>query len=141
MTVLKIIGIIVAIASIIKAISIFNSHCAGKFHFKFFSTSAFIVAALSVWICGGGYEWYKFSLANNEDTLNGIILMTLSLIILIGLIYYNFKKTNFLYGLIGTILQIGLFIPIACLSAPLIIVMVTALIIDDIRSAPIGVVK
>lgn len=141
MTVLKIISIILVIIFFIKMISIFNNHCEKKFNFKFFSTSSFIIAATSVALAGGGYEWYKYSLLNNGDTLNGIILISLSVIILCILVYHNYKKTNLLYGSLGTILQLGLFIPIAYIGMPLIILTLIAIIANGARVKPVRIVK
>lgn len=113
MTVLKIIGVIVALVAMGIGVISFNEHCDKKFSYRFFTKISFIAAAASIWALMAGHAWYTSSVDSGGDTLNGIVIMGIGAIILLGLVYFNFRMTNLLYGLGGSALQLGLFIPLA----------------------------
>ncbi len=112
MLVLSIIGTILAVIVIVGLCLYFNMHCNEKFSYYFLSRFSLSLIAISATLLLIGYEWYKYSLAEQGDTLNGIILMIIGVCIVLALLYLNIKSTNFIYGILGSILQLGIFLPL-----------------------------
>lgn len=117
MLVLKIIGGIVTIIAVIVAMLTFDNHCQEKFKYKFFTIISLVISAAGVLISYAGYSWYDSAVKSGGDILNGIIILSIGLIILTSLIYYNFKRTNLLYGVCGSAVQISVFGGIAYIGA------------------------
>lgn len=109
MLILQILGAITAAIALFWTLTWFNSHCNRKFGYKFLATKPFVASMAAALLIGGGHAWYQSSLKGGGDTLNGIILMIIGGIVGTVLVAYNFRRTNALYGLGGTILQIGIF--------------------------------
>ena len=109
MLVLKIIGAIVAILAIGCSLMAFNNHCNRKFSYSFFTKISFFVTAASLVLVLAGNSWRESATHSNGDILNGIIIMAIGVLMTLGLIFFNFKKTNLLYGTGGTLLQLSLF--------------------------------
>ncbi len=53
-------------------------------------------------------NWCNESLMNNGDVLNGLILMMIGGVITIGLMSYTIWKTNLIYAILITLLQLGI---------------------------------
>lgn len=56
-------------------------------------------------------------------------------------LYYNFKKTNMLYGIVGSTLQLGLFMPLAYVSTLLVVLMLLGVIFGKVGATPVRIVK
>lgn len=109
MLVLKILGVILIIAAVVFGLRFFNDHCDEKFSYRFFTASSFWATAGSLGLLLLGYWWRSKALESGGDALNGIVVMALGAIVAAGLVYFNFKKTNFVYGVGGSVLQISVF--------------------------------
>jgi len=113
MLVLKILGIAILLASVVTVLHLFNEHCDEKFSYRFLTIESFFATAtaLALWFAG---DWWRDSaLQSGGDTLNGVLIMSFGVIVILGLVYFNFKHTNFVYGVGGTVLQISLFSALA----------------------------
>lgn len=120
MIMLYIIGGIVGIGALWFAITWFNTHCDAKFGHQFFTKPILITLGIAGALCIFGLNWYMssakanpsgytiFHVIFNGDTLNGMILILLGLIIYIVIAVYNFKETNWVYGTFGTLIQFAL---------------------------------
>ena len=106
MLILKILEIIAFIAGVIVALHFFNEHCNKKFSHRFFTKKSFLatVGALALLITGN--LWRTNALQSGGDVLNGIVVMGIGILVALGLIYFNYKRTNFVYGVGGTVLQL-----------------------------------
>ena len=120
-TVLTIIGVVVLAGGIFFALMRFNVHCEENFNYKFFSMPSCIASAAATWLVWGGYEMYTAAAKSGGDIYNGIALVVIGLGLFCGLVFFNFKRTNLLYGVGGSVLQLSLFVPLAYLSVYLII--------------------
>ncbi|MHC5225871.1 hypothetical protein [Ignatzschineria sp. LJL83] len=111
---------VLAIALLWFAIKWFNEHCDEKFGHEFFTMPMLVVLGIAGGLCLFGSSWYSsaleennvgrtlFTIVLNGDTLNGLILMTLGILIYLVVAICNFRETNWIYGIIGTILQFGM---------------------------------
>ena len=70
---------------------------------------SFIPIAISYALLYFGNSWYYSALNKGTDTLNGIVLIFVGAILLLRMIYLNFKNTNFTIGFFGTIFQLSVY--------------------------------
>ena len=106
MLVLKIMGIVALIVGVIAALHFFNEHCNKKFSHRFFTTKSFWTTTSALALLIMGNWWRTNALQSGGDVLNGIVVMGIGVLIALGLIYFNYKRTNFVYGVGGTVLQL-----------------------------------
>lgn len=106
MLVLKILGFIAIVIIILILVGLMNDKYLEKFNFTIFSAPMVVgqvITGLSLFF---GKEWYFSAVAHNGDTLNGLVLGGLGIVIGISTIVYIYYMTNFIYGTIGTIVYI-----------------------------------
>ncbi|MDW8231349.1 MAG: hypothetical protein RMJ54_01060 [Roseiflexaceae bacterium] len=101
-----IIMVILFIFFIYMIIMLIDEHFEGKFDYNFVRTS--FVMTVAVLLMLSGLHWYNESLINNGDVLNGLILMMIGGVIAIGLLSYTIWKTNLIYAILITLLQLGI---------------------------------
>ena len=125
MTVLTIIGVIVAVILTYIAVLKFNEYTYAKYKYEFFAWWSFTLAAVSYISIYFGYEWYKEAVLKNGDILNGQLLMVFGFIALIIIIAKNISHSGIIIGIFGSafqlilyaILAVGGFIIALCLLA------------------------
>ncbi|OYQ77960.1 hypothetical protein B9T19_09295 [Ignatzschineria sp. F8392] len=118
MTVLIVLGVISGILLFMGAIYLFNQHCEDKFGYQFLTVGATGFLGIGAAIFYGGLKWYQSSLTGtgseflglevNRETLNGLVVMGLAIILYLFAAIVNYKETDWLYGTIGTALQFTL---------------------------------
>ncbi|MFY1027467.1 hypothetical protein CFY87_10015 [Actinobacillus seminis] len=133
MLVLQIIGGILAIAVVLFGLFALNKAYKERFDFAIFSTTLIAVEMIGVVFSAGGWLWYSNALEEKGDTLNGIVLIVIGALIILGVIYTLYKNTNFLFGTLGTAI---LLIKLAILTAllPILVVFVLLAIVGAIIS-------
>lgn len=141
MLVLKIIGGLLILALVLFSLLIFDEHCDEKFEHRFFKFSSFVILAVSVGVIQIGKMWYESSLESGSDTLNGLVLMIVGGLILLGVVLYNLKETNFVYGLFGSTIQISIFGTLALISLPIFAVFAVLSIIGSFAAKPVYIVN
>lgn len=109
MLVLKIIAGILVLWFLYWAITTLNQKVIKKYKYDFFEGYLFGLAFVSNLFIYFGHEWYLEAIAKSGDQLNGMIIMGIGVIGLLLLIYINIKWTNFIVGLVGSVIQIALF--------------------------------
>ncbi len=92
----------------------FNNYTYNEYKFEFFSYQQFCLVTLFYSFVLFGLYWYKIEESILGDVLNGIILVSLGAIGFIFTMSYNFKKTNFRIGLLGSLLQFITYLPFSC---------------------------
>jgi hypothetical protein len=80
--------------------------------YEFFPKELTIDMVVSYALIFFGSSWMQTALKNNDDWLNGAIIMSFGVIILLGVIINNFKKTPKLYAIAGSLAQLIFYIPI-----------------------------
>lgn len=118
-----------------------NNFCRRKFGRAFLTLPVFIwVSVCTAFFAGGGY-WYQHATLNDGDTLNGLLLMGVGLVIVLGLYWYNIRTTNFLVGFIATTLVVGVFSTIAVVAAPLLIFLAIGCIALLFDTKPVWIIN
>ncbi len=109
MTVLAIIGIGIGLFLIYMAMEKIDEYSNRVYHYDFFNMQNFGIAFVGNLLVYFGISWYKSALAQNGDTLNGILLLFFGLCILFILLYVNIKNTNLLFGVSVSVFQFTLY--------------------------------
>ncbi|HHY0626531.1 TPA: hypothetical protein ACVU5F_004611 [Vibrio parahaemolyticus] len=133
MLVLEIVGGLLVVAAILFLLHSFDKHYDRKFGHRFFKLSAFIILSVAVGFVWGGQLWYESALKEGGDTLNGVACMVIGVVIVFGVVIYNLKNTNLLYGLLGSLVQIAIFGTLAYVSLPILITLVVFRILAFFR--------
>lgn len=131
MTVLKIIGVFLFVGLIYFFITKINSFSYKKYKYGFFSNELFFLYCLIYALLFFGYDLYMDAAKVDGDILNGILLFTFGVILLITRLVLNIKIAKFFLGLFFTIVQFIIFMPIAL--GGLIILMVILLIATQVK--------
>lgn len=114
-------GIVAALAVVAGVVSFvwsFNEHCEALFNYRFITVGSFIYLAVAFLLCYWGEHWYAQALHMHPkgDTSNGEILMVIGGAALVCKVLRNLYKTNLIYGIGGTLLQVPLLAFLAFVS-------------------------
>lgn len=112
MLVLSLIALIAASAALYGFIVWFNHYTYEKARYTFFTMQHTAGMVLAYGMIFFGNRWFQNALTTNGDPLNGKLVMTIGVIILISIIVNNFKKVPLKYALMGSAVQLVLYIPI-----------------------------
>ena len=115
--VLSIIGIFILIVLIYGLVDFLNKKTYSKFKYKFFTEEAFyyyVVIDMGLFF---GYQWYSSALIKKVDTLNGILIIFFACCIFLYLLNKNIKRTNYSYGILLTIFQFIVYLPLSIFGA------------------------
>lgn len=113
MTVLTIIGTLVAIFIVYILVMKFNSYTYKKYNYEFFEVWSFTLTSISYALLYFGNNSYETAALNNGDILNGQLLMLFGIIGLIILLSINLSKTGFIVGVFGTSFQLVIYAVLA----------------------------
>jgi hypothetical protein len=122
MLILKIILVVAAMSSLVFGLSRFNLHCSRKFGHMFFTKSMFYATATALAFIVAGCVWRQSAVETNGDQLNGVVLIVIGALIAIAMIVGNIRQTNLVYGIGGSIVQLGIFSVLAYVSITVMIV-------------------
>jgi len=107
---------------ILGTLSFFDEHCSEKFGHRFFTRTTFTLTAISCVLIALSYHWHLSATKTHGDALNGLVLAGIGAIILIGIVIANILRTNWLYGIGGSMIQLPLFVGLTCAGIPILIV-------------------
>jgi hypothetical protein len=134
--------IVLAIAfAFFAALVKFNQHCDQRFNHRFFTKGTFLLVAAAMVCLFAGNSWYLSALKSRQSTLNGIVLELVGIAILVGLAWLNIKRTNLVYGLGGTAIQIPLFAFLAYAGWPIFVIGVIGMFFFMMRSTPVWMIN
>lgn len=131
MLVLKVILVLAVGALIVYLLNKINILTAKKYKCEFFSIEYFSIFLCIFGLAFWGYDWYFDALKAKGDTLNGILIMAFTSIIYLLVLISNIRKSNFFFGLLITILQTIVFLPLS--AAVLIVAIITLLFLSQTR--------
>lgn len=123
MTVLVILGLAIGAYLLYFSAVKFNEYTQKQYRYLFFQMNSFLAIAISYGLLFFGNRWYETALGKSEDTLNGIILMVIGVIIIIAMIIKNFYETDFITGLFGTLFQLSLYVLCTIIGAFVLLVL------------------
>ena len=109
MLVLKIVIGILLLWALYWVITGLNNKVMQKFKHDFLDSGSFGIAFVSNLCIYFGHMWYIEALEKSGDVLNGMFIMEVGGIGLLFLVVLNIRKTNFVVGLTGSVIQIALF--------------------------------
>lgn len=109
MLVITIVCGLLLFVGIVSALSAFERFAARKFNHRFFTVGAFGAAAAALGCIVGGHSWWQAVLEQGGDPLNGLVLMAIGVIIVIGMLIQNLRRAGLLVGLCGSVLQASVF--------------------------------
>jgi lysylphosphatidylglycerol synthetase-like protein (DUF2156 family) len=121
MEIVTYVGIAVVVFVLAGGIYGFIETCQEKFKYNFFTKTAFI--AITVAVAFALFGKYLVGSSNSGSTGNftGLGMLSVSVLIVVAMVYINFKKTNFWYALGGSMMQLVLFgaagVAVLCLIA------------------------
>lgn len=124
MLVLKIIGFLLGILLIIGLVGVINKYTEKKYAHEFFSFETYGVSAVGYVALYYGYGWYQSALSKNLDILNGQIIMGLAILLILGVVYYNTKKTSLGISFLLSIFQQLLYAALAVVGFWALLVMI-----------------
>ena len=113
MVVLTIIGLIVGLMALYIFIEYLNSFSMSRYSYEFFSIAHFIQVIIGYWISYFGNSLYTKALRGGGDLLNGQLLISIGVVVVMLVIYKNFKTVPFHIALAFTFLQLALSLPLA----------------------------
>lgn len=121
MLILKIALMVAVFAGIVTGIKRFNTHCFYKFGHEFFTWSAYWRTVIGLCLIVAGLFWWNAAARQHGDTLNGLVVIAAGIAVLISLIYINIQRTGLLYGIAGSLVQLGLFYVLALVGVPILL--------------------
>jgi hypothetical protein len=131
MEVIKIIWVLVLLWVIYSSLMNFKNKIYYKFKYNIFDGQILAMIVIAYVLLVYGMNWYHEALANNGDTLNGILLICIAAILIIIVFIKNFDKTNFINAIYITFVQLCLGV---VTGAVLIFLFIMSLIAYDSRS-------
>ena len=111
MLVLKIIGVLVGLFLLAMFVSGMNDYTQKKYRYEIFNWYNLAAAGVGYGFMLFGRNWYLEALSNRGDTLNGMILFAIGVLIIFMVVRNNIKKTSFKFGLLFSVVQLALYIP------------------------------
>lgn len=141
MLVIKLIIAIAAIAAIVFGVSKFNQHCLDKFGHAFFTKPAFYTTTAALVLLIAGNYWRHSAATSHGDTLNGIALMGFGVAVACWLVYVNIRRTDAIYGIGGSVVQLDLFSALAWVSLPLMALVLIGQFLLIMSAKPVYVVN
>lgn len=129
MLVLKVIGTLIVIALVLISMYKLDDFFYKKFNKNINLQTTSVIISICYIIIFFSYQWYLKALEQNGDIYNGLILTTLCSIVILGIIIYNIKQSNFIYGLMLSTYQL-----IACIvGVGIIIFIIFAAMASNVR--------
>ena len=113
MTVLAIIGIIVAIVLLARFVEYANAYSEREFNYDIFNITTFSIIAIGYVFLFFGKGSFASALMHQGDILNGILLMIIGGFLVMAVISINIINTNLTFGITMSIVQLILYIPLA----------------------------
>lgn len=117
MTVIIILGALLALGLIGWAMLSFERYAVGRFHHRFFTKRSMLLGALAAGLLWCGYGWWNFARTHAGDQLNGIVLIVLGLAAAAYVVLNNVRRTNVVVGAGGTLMQASVLSAGAALGA------------------------
>ncbi len=124
MLILTLMGLLAAAFAIYVFILWFNQYTYHHAQYEFFTKEHSVAMVFSYALMFFGNNWMQTALANNDDWLNGAIVLAVGVLLLLGVIINNFKQAPKLYALAGSLAQLILYIPITIGAVIIVAVMV-----------------
>jgi hypothetical protein len=141
MLVIKLILAAAVVIAFVVGIKRFNEHCVGQFGHAFFTKRAFYFTAAVIGLYAVGNMWRHSAQQAHGDSLNGVVLMIIGGLIACWMIFDNIRRTNVVYGTIGSTGALGLFSVLAWVWLPLMAIGLVCYFFMLMSAKPVYVVN
>ena len=141
MLVIKLLVVAAVIAALVLGITMFNQHCTAKFGHAFFTKKAFYITAAALALLIVGNMWRHSATQSHGDALNGIVVMVVGVLVACWLVYVNIRRTDAVYGIGGSVVQLGLFSVSAWVWLPLMVLALIGQFLLLMTAKPVYVVN
>lgn len=121
MTVLYIIGVLAIVIVLLMFVGWVNALSQSKYDYEFFTYGNLALTTIAYALLFFGAKFYLDALSAHGDILNGILMMGIGAIIILGVLIWHIKHTSFIFGLLFGILQLVIYIPAGIVSFLIII--------------------
>ncbi len=125
MLILTLMGLLAAAFTIYTFILWFNKYTYHHAQYEFFTKEHSVAMVFSYALMFFGNSWMQTALANNNDWLNGAIVLAVGVLLLMGVIINNFKQAPKIYAIAGSLAQMIFYIPIS-MGAVIIVAVIAA---------------
>lgn len=122
MVALKIVIGLALLVAVLFSLYMVNLKCLKKFKIPLISKAKSGSLLVSSVLLVVGAALYSQAKESGGDILNGIILMSIGVLIFLGIVYVIYKKTDLLYTLIGSVINLLLLLLITYIGLPLLII-------------------
>lgn len=116
MLVLKIIGVLVGLFLLAMFVSSMNNYTQKKYRYEIFNWYNLAAAGIGYGFMLFGKNWYLEAVNKSGDILNGIILISIGVIIIGLVVFNNVQKTSLKFGLLFSVVQLALYIPASVIA-------------------------
>ena len=116
MLVLKIIGVLVGLFLLAVFVSGMNDYTQKKYRYEIFNWYNLAAAGFGYGFMLFGRNWYLEAVNKSGDILNGIILISIGVIIIGLVVFNNVQKTSLKFGLLFSVVQLALYIPASVIA-------------------------
>ena len=100
MTVLYIIGVLAIVIVLLMLVGWVNALSQRKYDYEFFTYGNLALATIAYALLFFGGKFYLDALSAHGDILNGILMMGIGAIIILGVLIWHIKHTSFIFGLL-----------------------------------------
>jgi len=127
MIVLGIIGFIAVGLLLYWLVTVVNNYSYKKYKYEFFNMQNFVTTAIGYAFLFFGNNWYMDALKANGDLLNGGILIGIGAVTVLYVVYLNIKRTDLLFGLLGSLFQLILYVALTLGAVFALLIVMAAL--------------
>ena len=113
MIVLGIVGFIVILIGLFIMFEYLNNFSLRNYGYEFFSIGHMLQVMIGYWIIFFGNNIYMKAVKASEDLLNGQLLIVIGVVVVLIVVYKNFKAVPFLVAFAFTILELIICAPLA----------------------------
>jgi hypothetical protein len=125
-----------ALIGVVTCIRFFNDYCRRRFGHRLFTLRTFWLAALAINATWLGLYCYTNTVRDHASLADGLVLLALSISVIVWITYENIRETDFVYGLVGSALQLALFFPVALYSFPFLLITMAIMLFASFKAGP-----
>ena len=111
MTVLYIIGVLAIAFALLMIVAWINALSEKKYGYEFFSYGNFALTTVAYALIFFGRRFYLDAVSIHGDILNGILMVGIGAVIVLGIVIYHIKHTSFLFGVFFGMIQLLIYVP------------------------------
>lgn len=116
MTVIAIVTLLIFLILIYQMVKKLDEVMLEKFNYRFFTTKSLCIYILIYPGLFLGYSLFHKALINHSDILDGILIMLFAISLFVYILVNNIKNTDFVWGVVVTLFQAFVYLPLSFLG-------------------------